>query len=530
MAFTGRLIFWEDRTDCDTAIKMGTYYIELPSNSTQFKNVIYLTDIEFQRSSFEINEFEEVDSLGISRQVGRTSIERVNIDLILNSNLLSYFNSIGAHSIIQLEIFEDVATPTTKSTLYRVDRIELSDRTGSKQVTGQVTLTLDIRPEIQTACCTEDLTVLSDFLAYWDTDNDGTPDIDGDAEHLIGSLGGEFSAFQLYYESDGITPLVSGDVEIVVKGVRQNGDSFVIGTFNGQFGDLLSDSSKWSSIYNVWDYFNLGNSIGHNSIVQFAKETFGFDKGFFGNETNDSAIDIQMFIAVNDSPSEGMTLPKVYTILSAYSNHRALKNQLKIVEDTVNKVNQQSSLIDYAETRTRLDTSVPTNFNAFALDNVNSIRKRYEISGLDTFESYSLINIETASNLIATQRKATQSFNDFSIGARSNVGIDHVETVLSTTSVRICTFFYQVLRQTDISPPFPPLTPTWPAMGALNTSGEWFQDGISQGFLNTSLGNNSRTSLTVAANTDIHTNKFQFIASSGREVSIEFQWRLHPKY
>lgn len=525
---TGRLIFYEPFDDCDTGIKMGTYYIELPSNTTQYKNVIYLTDIGFQRASFEINEFEEVDSLGISRQVGRTSIERVNIDLIINSNLLSYFNSIGAHSEIFLEIFEDVFN-NTDTTLYRVDKIELSDRTGSKQVTGQVTLTLDIRPEIQTACCTETLTVLSDYLAYWDTDDDGTADIDADASHVVGSLGGEFQAWQLYFESDGITPLASGNVQIVVNGIRDNGDRFLIGTFNGVFGDSLSDSSKWSSLYNVWDYFNLLDTIDHRNIVRFSKETFGFDKGFFGDESNDSAVDIELSIAVNDSPSEPVTLPRVYTILSAYGTNVGNVFSGRTDQFTVSVPNQPSTLTSYAETRTRLIDSVPTTYNAFALASIGSFTKQYDISVNTNWESYSLINTTNLSGLTSIIRKGTNRWADFSLSAYTASAISHVETVLSTTSSRFATFYYSVLREIAGATP-PPYAGGWPIMGTLNTSGQWFQDGVNQGFLDCTLGNRGRTSLTVAANTDVHIIKFQTSTSGGYELSIEFEWKLHPKY
>lgn len=525
---TGRLIFYEPFDDCATGIKMGTYYKELPTISTQYKNVIYLTEIEFQRSSFEINEFEEVDSLGISRQTGRTSIERVNIDLIVNSNLLSYFNSIGAHSVIQLEIFEDT-TDNTDTTLYRVDKIELSDRTGSKQVTGQITLTLDIRPEIQTACCTEDLVILSDFLAYWDIDDDGTEDIDADANHVIGSLGGEFEVWQLYFEADGITPLASGNVEIIVKGVQTSGADFIIGTFNGAFGDLLSDSAKWTSTYNVWDYFNLADSIGHRNIVRFAKETFGFDKGFFGDETTDSAIDIEFFIAVNDSPLERVTLQRVYTILSSYINQQASATTLNTFLPTVNKVNQQSTLTAYDLNRTRLPDSFIENVTTFSLTSITPFRKNYFIIANGIGESYSEIDCTMASGLTSTQKKGANREADFSLGARLNIATDHTESVLSFGATKFATFFYNVRRQATIAPPVP-FPNGWPIMGTLNTSGEWFQDGISQGFLDCNLGNNSRTSLTVAANTDVHTMKFVTDTSGGYEISVEFQWRLHPRY
>ena len=521
----GRLIFFEPFDDCNTGIKMGTYYPEFPVFSTQYKNVIYLREFEFQRASFERTEVEEVDNKGISRKVSSTTIERTSINLIANSVLLSYFDSIGQHSQIFLEVFND-PLDNTDTTLYRLDRVEMTDNTANKRMTGEITLTFDLKPMIETACCDQDLVILSNYLAYWDIDDDGTADIDANAPFIIGSLNGEFEAWQLYFESDGTTPLVSGDVELVVRGLDKNGATTVFGTFNGIFGDSLSDAAKWSSPYSVWNYFNLTNTIGHTNKVQFAKKDFAFDNGFVGGEDKDNAVKIELFLSVNNSPSEKVTLEEIYTILSSFGNQTSDELLNFVLQQQVNKVNEQPRLIDYAETRTDLATSIPAALTAFSLRFIDTFKRVYDISAVQGVESYSIINTECLSTLTATQRKGTNGQDDLSIGSRTDIATAHIEGIISNIAARQVTVYYWVQYQDTSS--------SFPIMGAPSSSGQWFFDGVNQGFLNTSLGYHSITLPTFGQNEDVRSVKFQTSTSGGtgpsQEVSIEFQVQLKRFY
>ncbi len=514
----GRLIFYDDLADCDSKISMGTYYADLPSYSTQFKNTIYLKDFQFQRSSFETNIFEEVDNLGVTRTTGRVSIERTSIDVIVNSNLLAYFNSLPSYGLVYLEVFEDGSTPSD-TTLYRLERIEFSDNTDSRLMTGSVTLTFDLIPENKTGCCDDELTILSDYLAFWDVTDSGTKDLDSEAEFRVGSLSGLFWAWQLYFEADGITPLGIGNVELIALGVRKNGDTFTIGEFNGAFGDLLSDSSKWTGIYNIYNYFGATNSIGHNNIVEFSKKNFSFDNGFTGSETTDNAIDIQFFLAVNDSPSEKCTLPAVYSVLTSWCNQRSDPSLVKVQQQQIGQVDEQPNLTAYNETRTNLVTSIPASLTAFSLDFIDTYRKVYEISAVPGQESYSIINTTTASGLLATQQKSTFGTTNLSLAAQTLTPFSHSESPLSLTVSRLATVFYWV----EQGSPFP-LT------GNPNIAGTITFDGGVPAFLDTNIGYHSYSLPTILPNEDVHTVKLYTNTTLGFDISLEFQYRLHRLY
>ena len=520
----GRLIFFEPFDDCNTGIKMGTYYPELPAQATQYKNVIYLRDFEFQRASFERTEVEEIDNKGISRKISSTTVERTSISIVSNSALLSYYDSIGQHSQIYLEVFND-PLDNTDTTLYSLDRVEMADNTANKRMTGEITLTFDLKPMIETACCDQDLIILSNYLAYWDIDDDGTADINANAPFVNGSLNGEFEAWQLYFESDGITPLVSGNVELVARGLDKNGATTVFGTFSGIFGDSLSDASKWTSIYSIWNYFNLTNTIGHTNKVQFAKKDFAFDNGLVGGEDKDNAVKIELFLSVNNSPSEKVTLEEIYTILSSYGNQTSDELLNYVLQQQVNKVNEQPRLVDYAETRTDLTTSTPGALTAFSLRFIDTFRRVYDISAVPTVESYSIINTECLSTLTATQRKGTNGQDDLSIGSRTDIATVQTEGVLSAIGTRQVTVYYWVQYQGTF---------TFPIMGAPSASGQWFFDGVNQGFLDTSLGYHSMSLPTFGQNENVRTVKFQTSTSGGtgpsQEVSIEFQIQLKRFY
>ncbi len=523
----GRLIFYEDLVDCDSKVSMGTYYGALSPTypTSQFKNTIYLADFQFQRSSFETNIFEEVDNLGVTRTTGRTSIERTSIDLTVNSNLLAYYNSLPSYGYVLLEVFEEPINDPNTTTLYRLERIEFSDNTDKRLMTGNITLTFDLIPETKTGCCDDEVQILSEYLAYWDVTDSGTQDIDAEAEFQVGSLSGLFWAWQLYFESDGVTPLASGDVSIEAVGVRKNGDSFTLGQFNGVFGDLFSDSSKWSSSYNIWNYFGLANNVGVGNIVAFSKKNFSQDNGFTGGETTDNAIDIEFYIAVNDSPTEKCTLPAVYSVLTSYCNQRADSLLQTVQQQQIGQTDEQPNLSTYNETRTDLTTTIPASITSFSLDAIDTYRKLYEVSPSPVIsESYSTINTTTASGLTATQQKSLSGVGNLSIGANTLIEVSHVEAPISLATSRNFTVFYWIEKGA-----------AFPISGSINTSGLWYFDGANQGFFDFTLGFGSQSMPIIAANEDVHTVKFESSTTGGTnptslDISLEFQYRLHRLY
>ena len=523
----GRLIFYDDLANCDSKISMGTYYGELtPTYNTQFKNTIYIDGFQFQRSTFETNIFEEVDNLGIPRTTGRTSIERTSIDLTVNSNLLSYYNSLPSYGLVYLEVFEDDILDNTNNSLYRLERIEFSDNTDKRLMTGNITLTFDLIAETKTGCCDDEIQVLSEYLAYWDTDDSGTKNIDAEAEFQVGSLTGLFWAWQLYYESDGITPLGSGNVELTAVGVRKNGDSFTLGTFNGIFGDLFSDNTKWSSSYDIWNYFGVANNVGGGNTVAFSKKNFSDDNGFTGGETTDNAISIQFFLAVNDSPTEKCTLPEVYSILTSYCDLRADLFLNKVQQQQIGKTDQQPTLTAYNETRTDLVTTVPAGLSAFSLDFIDTFRKVYDITGTFPNESYSLVNTTTASGLTAIQQCSMFATSNLSIAANTLAPIIQTEAPLSNAASQVLTIPYRV--EEDIG---------FFISGALNIAGTLFIDGVNMGALATDPATGFYTLAlpAILPNEDIHTVKLLSNTTGGTggvnlDISLEFQYRLYRYY
>ncbi len=521
----GRLIFYEDLADCDSKVSMGTYYGELtPNYNSQFKNTIYLANFQFQRSTFETNIFEEVDNLGITRTVGRTSIERTSIDLTVNSNLLAYYNSLPSYGNVYLEVFEDPVIDHSNNTLYRLERIEFSDNTDKRQMTGNITLTFDLIPETKTGCCDSEIQVLSDYLAYWDTNDSGTKNLDSEGEFQVGSLSGLFWLWQLYYESDGVTPLASGDVELIAVGVKKNGDEFTLGTFNGIFGDLFSDSSKWNSSYNIWDYFGLANSVGYGNLVAFSKKNFSFDHGFTGSGTTDNAISIEFYLAVNDSPSEKATLPEVYSLLTSYCNLRSDPFLVKMQQQQIGKTDEQPTLVNYAETRTNLTSGSTVGLTAFTLDSIDTYRKLYEISPVPIVEQYSLAVTTTDSGLTASQEKSTVNTDNLSIAANTLVPVTHTEAPISlSTPLNVSVSYWAEYSA------------SFPISGSLDPNGTVFVDGVNLGYLDTSLGLHTYAFAPIAADEDVHTAKFLSNTTGGTwftdlDISLEFQFRLYRYY
>ena len=288
---------------------------------------------------------------------------------------------------------------------------------------------------------------------------------------------------------------------------------------------MFSDSTKWTSSYNIWDYFGLANNVGHGNIVRFSKRLFSVDNGFTGSETTDNAIDIEFYLAVNDSPSEKCTLPAVYSVLTSFGNQRNNPFINKVQQHQIAKTGEQPTLTSYTETRTDLVFSLPTTITAFSLDSIDTFKKVYDITAVPTNESYSLINTTTASGLISTQRKAMTSIANNSLASDIFNPVVNTESPLSSFVCRLVSIYYWAEQ------PF-----SFPISGTINNSGTLFIDGVNLGFLNTNPASSPTTLslLTLDPNEDLHTAKLQTSSAGGTggtfEISLEFQYRLYRKY
>lgn len=519
----GRIIFGDNVSE--TCVNAGTLYFDESVLGAQYLNTIYLRDFEFERSTWQITTTESPDETGTNRIITRNSIERVSIRQLVNANLLDLLNSIDNCDFKRLEIFEDVSDPTATET-YRIERVRLEDNADVQRTTGQVILSFDLIPTFANRCCDAELDVLSEKLAFWDNNNDGTADIDGNALFL-----GGFSSWQLYFESDGVTPLASGDVELFVQGTDLSGITYNLGTFNGGFGDNLNDSSKWSSFYGIWNYFGISNTIGHTNKVDFDKAGFGSDFNFIGNEILDNALEIKFFLSVDSGNAQPTTLYRIYSTLSSFLFVTGDNTDGIETAGVLNQSFERMELDTYREETTDVSGGGAGLHTSFALKSTDSLKFTYEIDRPVTgtallYQDRQTITATTVAGLDATLEKgfkksfpASPVLQDVGIIPNPNLGLVQVQGALSDVLTRSVTIKYTVLNG------------TMPDYGTVNATGKWFVNGVLQAsVLDTSTGNHSLALPVLPNNTTPNTIRLESETTEGFDIVNEFQIQFRARY
>ena len=287
-----------------------------------YKNVFYVEG-DLGRSEFIDTIETEVDVTGATERTQNSSTEKYIISVSVMSPLLQFLKTIDKHDVKIIQFLDSPNQPQ-----YNIKNIDIDDAGDILTPTNLVYIKFE--DETVSNASPVVYTLDAEKLAFWDNDNDGVQDLNGEAEYIPlipFTIIGYFQAWQLYYEADGITPATTGDVKILVYAVNPastptNTVESLLGVFRGNFGDSFSDSSKWQSTQQIWNYFNIADTVGHTNRVQFDKAAFSEDNGYLSSETEDRAVDLRWDLSIDGSNEEETTLSRVYIIRGAFNSFR----------------------------------------------------------------------------------------------------------------------------------------------------------------------------------------------------------------
>lgn len=272
----------------------------------EYKNVFYLCG-DIGRSTFKDTIETVVDANGQETRTLNSSVERYTLTTVIGNPYLTQIKTLGKHDTITLE---DLDT----GRFWNITNIDIEDDGNTTDIVQKITLSYEI--DIISSSKDTDYQITGGFLGFWDNNDDATIDQNGSAKYT-GS--GVFDTWQLYYQT--IPPFgspVDGTVSILVY-AEKDGASSLLGEFEGVFGDKFSDSTKWRTTQNLYNYFNLADEVGHRKRVQFAKQAFAEDYGYVSDELEDKAVDIVFKIAFDNSTYEQTTLEKIHSIWGSFN-------------------------------------------------------------------------------------------------------------------------------------------------------------------------------------------------------------------
>jgi hypothetical protein len=300
-------------TDGCSDYKMNMYWGG--ESSTKYTNEFYICG-DMGRPTFERIIETSTDLNGQSTRVQNTSIPRYIISAIVSSPLLAFLETIDKHDFKEIHFLDT-------GDVYQIRNIDIDDNGNPLDPVQQVFITF----EDGAISKTSDVNYISDDakLAFWDTTNDGAKNLDAEAEY--DAPGDVFNAWQLYFESDGTTPATAGNVIMLVYAVDPNSSpsstiESLIGIFRGEFGDLFSDSTKWQSTQQIWDYFNIADKVGHTFRTQFDKRAFASVNGYLSNETEERAVNIRFDLSIDNSGQQPTTLSRVYSLRGSFNAYQ----------------------------------------------------------------------------------------------------------------------------------------------------------------------------------------------------------------
>lgn len=306
-----------------------------------YKNIFYLCG-DLGRPQFEdIIETSQKET-GQTTRTQDTSIERNNLSVLAISPLLQFLKTISKHDVKQIEFLDS-------GDVYDITNVDIDDTGDTLTPNNLVYIWFEGEPMSKVSETIDFAT--NRKLAFWDNNNDGTADIGGNARYS-GGTSGLFSTWQLYFEADAVTPATSGDVMLQVYTISKSGLEGLVGIFRGQFTDLFSDSTKWQSSQNIWDYFDVSNTVGHTNPVVFDKEAFSLDNGYLSNEQDEKAVEIRFELSIDGSTEQLTYLKKVYSVWGAFHSsgvQSATTKEYGIT--TIGKTDYKNTLSTIADVR-----------------------------------------------------------------------------------------------------------------------------------------------------------------------------------
>lgn len=386
----------------------------------QYKNIFYLEG-DLGRSTFDDTVETDVDITGSSIRIQNTSVARFNLTVAIASPLLNFLKTLDKHDVKTIEFLDTGDT-------YNIKNIDIEDNGSQFDTLEIVNIVFEDEPISKTS---NDVFVLNSAKkAFWDNDNNGVADINGYARYQQ-SLD-VFDTWQLYYESDGITPATSGNVMIFVYGESQSGIESLLGIFRGVFNDLFSDSTKWQSTLPIWDYFDTGDKVGHTKRVRFDKRAFATDNGFLSSEVDNRASKIRFDLSINGSVAQHTTQELVYTLWGAFHSAGV---QSYLTGDygvtTIGKTNQKNTLSTVIDTMRDVVTNATTTVTAPVLSAISAWYNTYVLNSVSGNEFFFSQNISTSGGYLGSNFRFSYGSDNFTLSLDESAPIQQSENLLA---------------------------------------------------------------------------------------------------
>jgi hypothetical protein len=491
-----------------------------------YKNVFYLCG-DFGRSTFDDIIETQTDVTGQTERTQNTSIERFNLAVLATTPLLQFLKTIDKHDVKTIELIDTGA-------VYNIRNIDIDDQ--GEILTPNNLVYINFEDEPITKISSNVYTVDTQKLAYWDNNNDGLPNIDGDMEFF--PLAPFFASFQLYFEADGITPAVAGDVTMLAYAETQTGTVNLIGIFRGVFGDSFDDSTKWQSTQNIWSYFDAASIVGHTNVVGFYKGYFAETNGYLSDETEDRAVKIRFDLSIDSGTSQSTTQQLVYTVRGGFSSS-GIQDQTTFEYGitTLGKATpeEKNTLSTIQDIRINLGAGTSTLITSPVLSGTTAFSNIYVIDVAPTGEQSYTGQMATAGGYVSSNVRGSDTAPtppvalarlDFKFCLDETAAIDQELNVLAFTSGAspyIITLDWEYLNNGVFN-----------LMGdVVANSGEILLNGAlvaAVPAINHPQISATGTQIITLPDTGVHTVKLTLTTTTAYEVYTEFELQLKPLY
>jgi len=489
-----------------------------------YKNVFYLCG-DFGRSTFDDIIETQTDVTGQTERTQNTSIERFNLAVLATTPLLQFLKTIDKHDVKTIELIDTGA-------VYNIRNIDIDDQ--GEILTPNNLVYINFEDEPITKISSNVYTVDTQKLAYWDNTFSGTPDINGDMQYFSNI----FFSYQLYFEADGVTPAVGGDVTMLAYAETATGTENLIGIFRGVFGDSFDDSTKWQSTQNIWSYFDVAATVGHTNIVAFFKGLFAEANGYLSDETEDRAVKIRFDLSIDSGTSQSTTQQFIYTVRGGFSSS-GIQDQTTFEYGitTLGKATpeEKNTLSTIQDIRINLGAGTSTLITSPVLSGTTPFGNIYVIDVAPTGEQSYTGQMATAGGYVSSNVRGSANVPiapivlqrlDFKFTLDEAAAIDQDLNVLAFTlgnSPFDVTIDWEFLKNGQ-----------FPIMGdVVAASGEILLDGVlvaAVPAINHPTITATGTQLFTLPDTDVHTIKFTLTTTTAYEIYTEFELQLKPLY
>ena len=482
-----------------------------------YKNVFYLCG-DFGRSTFEDIIETETDSTGQTTRTQNTSIERFNLAVIVTTPLLQFLKSIDKHDVKEITLLDINKT-------YSIKNIDIDDE-GDK-LTPNFLVNINFEDEPITKVSSNVFVLDDQKIAQFDNDGDNIPDINGEAEYLA-VTGTGFRTYQLYFESDGVTPATSGDVNLFVSAIADDGFEALVGVYTGAFGDAFNDSSKWQSTQQLWNYFSIGSNVGHTNFIIFDKQGFAEDNGYLSDEQEERAVEVRFELTIDNSTPAKTTLKKVYTIWGGFhSSGVQVFGTGEYGITTIGQVNRKNNINNLQDIKNNLVTNFTDLITFFSLVSSNNFSNKYLIDTIDNTE-YHFSGIQTSKGgFISEDNRGAINRLNYTFGLDETTAITHTDNVLNFTSGGTpfdFSFDWKYDKQDN-----------FPTIGDVNSTATIYLDGAVVTTIPSIVPSvvpvlQTGSQTITLPDTNLHEVELYIITTGGFDINLKFQVQIKPLF